>query len=161
MALTKEQKTKLIISLSLTFLSLLITLLLFYFAFIYFKIDTIYLFVFGVITVGATFYSIYTIIRNLSEGRDIYFGLEFTWQPKHLKMIFWFISPAIFFIFFYLYLIPVVFITWLLSLPFGGVSDRYSDFLRHDDFGICIIFGLFTIIWLWRLLKKNYFSKKN
>ena len=160
MALSKQQKTKIIINLSLSILFLIGMLIALYLAFLSFKIDLIYFVVFAIITILATSIGSYGGIRKLSAGKDIYSYFEFKWKVRHLKILFWFISPLTLFIFVYIYSIPVVFLTWLLSLPFEGSADRYSDVIHQVNFGTCIIFALFTLLWLWRLLKRNYFNKE-
>jgi hypothetical protein len=159
MSLSKQQKTKVITSLALSFLFLIGILIALYYIFLSLKIDHTYFVVLAIIIILATSIGFYIGIRRMSAGKDIYSCFELGWKDRDAKIMFWFISPLIFFVFFYIYLIPVVFLTWLFSLPFGSAADQYSDLMYKVDVGICLLFALFTLLWLWRLLKRNSLNK--
>jgi len=159
MGLSKHQKTKVVISISISFLFLIGVLIVFYYSFLYFKISLYYFVALSIIIISSASTGSYIGIRNLSAGKDITFFFEFKWQDRYIKILFWFISPLIFLTFCYIYTFPIVFLTSLLSLPFKRLFHLYSDIIDKVNLGIILFFALSTVLWLWRLLKSNYFDK--
>jgi len=160
MGLSKQQKTKVIINVSLAFLFLIGILIALYYIFLSFKFDQSYFILIAMIIVCSASIGCYIGIRNLSIGKDIFSGLELVWKDRDDKLIFWLLSPLLFFIFANIYMIPVVFFIWLISVSLGSAGGQHADLISYISLGICLLCAFITMLWLWRS-EKLIFRKNN
>ena len=79
--------------------------------------------------------------------------------PKSPKFWFWLLIPLLLPLFAYIYCIPITLLVWLGLLPFGEAGSRHVDRIMPFARGLCIVFSLGTILWLWRMVKTNFLRK--
>lgn len=116
----------------------------------------------AVLSIWAMAYGFYNAFRVQFRGESMDAFMEHIANlgPKSPKFWFWFSSPLLVSIFASIYGIPVSFLVWLGLLPFGEAANRYVDRIVPFARGLSFVLSLVTILWLWRMVKKNFLQKK-
>jgi hypothetical protein len=116
----------------------------------------------GILVIWATTKGLYGAFRIQFRGEsmDTFMEREANLMPKSPKFWFWFLSPLLVPAFAYIYTLPVSFLVWLGLLPFGEAASRHIDRVVPFARGLSFALSLATILWLWRMVKKNFLQKE-
>jgi hypothetical protein len=79
-------------------------------------------------------------------------------RKRHPKALFWIMTPLLVPLFALILGLPAALLVWVLTMPFGPFAESTVNSIITITALICLGLGTLMVLYIWMLLKKNYFD---